>query len=327
MRTLVLGGTRFLGVEVVNALLRAGHDVVAFHRGSRQPEWSAPVEQVIGDRDVAEDRRKLASLDVDAVVDLSAYNAAQTESMLATLPTAPRYVHVSTLNVYNPEPTLPWPEHLDYGPHPLWGRYAVEKIGCELALRDRRPAPLSTVVLRLPLVLGPGNFIPREEFVLNRLLDGEVILLPGDGQAVHQYVWVKHAAAALARAAELEPASFQAFNVASRRCNTSLEGFVQVCAEVSGTTPRIRTVGGGATGEDLPVFNGVDCVFPFSNENTIGDISAADTAGLIEPYLPLHDMIRAALEYLTNEPGRRTWERTDAERRVLNRFAVSGGVQ
>ena len=319
-----MGGTRFLGVEVVEALLGAGHEVVVFHRGSRTPTWSRAVEQVLGDRTVPSDLARLAELDVDAVVDLSAYTRAQTELLLSALPSVPRLVHCSTLNVYRPLPLLPWTEDTPYGPHPLWGTYAVEKIGCELALRERRLAPLTTVSIRLPLVLGPGNFLAREEFVLNRLLDEELILLPGDGQAVHQYVWIRHAAQALARAVDIGAKGFSAFNVASRRCVTSLEGFVQVCAEVSGTTPRIRMVGGGATGADLPVFNGVDCVFPFTNENTMAELSAADAAGLLEPFLPLHAMIAEALDVLQSEPGRRVWTRTRAEQRVLDRLAVTG---
>ena len=319
-----MGGTRFLGVEVVEALLRAGHEVTIFHRGSRTPAWTGPVGQVIGDRTVPADLARLARLEVDAILDMSAYTRAQTEMLLDAIPDVPRLVHVSTVNVYRPSPLLPWPEDTPYGPHPLWGSYAVEKIGCELALRERRPPSLSTVAIRLPLVLGPGNFIAREEFVLNRLLDDQLILLPGDGQAVHQYVWIRHAAQALVRAVGLGSAGFRPFNVASRRCNTSLEGFVEVCAEVSATTPRIQTVGGGPTGEDLPVFNGVDCVFPFSNENTVADLSAADAAGLIEPFLPLHEMIAEALHYLKAEPGRRQWNRTAAEQRVMERFTLSG---
>jgi nucleoside-diphosphate-sugar epimerase len=322
VRTLVMGGTRFLGVEVVDALLRAGHDVTVFHRGSREPVWYRPVVQVIGDRTVPADLAPLATAGFDAVVDLSAYRAAQTELLLEALPAVPRWVHVSTLNVYRPQPLLPWPEETPYGPHPLWGDYAVDKIGCERALRERRPEPLTTVVIRLPLVLGPRNFIAREEFVLNRLLDDQVILLPGDGQAVHQYVWIRHAARALARAVDVATDGFRPFNVASRRCLTSLEGFVEVCAEVSGTTPRIRCVGGGATGEGLPVFNGVDCVFPFSNENTVGELSAADEAGLLEPFLPLHDMVAEALDALKADPERRNWTRTAAEQRVLDRLAA-----
>lgn len=320
MRTLVMGGTRFVGVEVVEALLDAGHEVVIFHRGSRSPQWSRPVRQVIGDRTIPKDLEQLRAVDPEVIVDMSAYSRTQTEQLLDVLPSVPRLVHVSTINVYRPQPLLPWPEVTPYGPHPLWGSYAVEKIGCELALKDRRPSPLTTVAIRFPLVLGPANFIAREEFVLNRLLDEEVILLPGDGQAVHQYVWVKHAAAALARAVELDQPGFQPFNVASRGCNTSLQGFVEICAGVSGTVPRVRAVGGGATGENRPVFNNIDCVFPFTNENTIADLGAADESGLLEPFMPLHDMIAAALETLRSEPGRRGWTRTAAERRILDRL-------
>jgi nucleoside-diphosphate-sugar epimerase len=320
VRILVMGGTRFVGVDVVGALLDAGHDVVVFHRGTRTPRWSRPVEHVIGDRTVTADLAPLAQRHVDAVIDLSAYSRAQTGLLLDVLPAVPRLVHCSTLNVYRPRPLLPWTEDTPYGPHPLWGGYAVEKIGCELALRERRPESLSTVSLRLPLVLGPRNFLAREEFVLNRLLDDELILLPGDGQAVHQYVWIHHAAQALARAVELDAEGFHAFNVASRRCLTSLEGFVQVCADVSGTTARVRFVGGGATGEDRPVFDGVDCVFPFSNENTVGDLTKAGAAGLLEPFLPLHDMVAEALQAMRADPERRKWTRTAAEQRVLARL-------
>jgi nucleoside-diphosphate-sugar epimerase len=320
VRTLVMGGTRFLGVSTVAALLRADHEVIVFHRGSRTPQWQRPVTHLIGDRTNPADLERIAALDVDAVLDMSAYTRAHTTSLLAVVSAAARFVHVSTVNVYRPSPLLPWPEETPYGPHPLWGEYATEKIGCELALREHRPAPSSTIAVRFPLVLGPGNFIAREEFVLNRLLDGEEILLPGDGQAVHQYVWIHHAAEALTRALDIEAVGFRPFNVASRRCNTSLEGFVDVCAEVAAVTPRVRRVGGGPTGEDVEVFNGIDCVFPFSNENTVADTSAAREAGLLEPYLPLHDMIAEALRYLNDHPDRRQWTRTPAEQRVMNRL-------
>ena len=322
MRTLVMGGTRFLGVEVVEQLLGAGHDVTVFHRGSRTPQWSRPVTHVHGDRTVPADLAALADLHVDAVLDLSAYMQTQTELLLDALPAVERFVHVSTVNIYRPSPLLPWPEETPYGPHPLWGGYAVEKIGCERTLRARRPDPASTVAIRFPLILGPGNYIAREEFVLNRLLDGETLLLPGDGQAVHQYVWLPHAARALVRALDLPGDGFRALNVASRRCITSLEGFVEICAEVSGTTPHVRTVGGGATGADLPVFNGVDCVFPFSNENTVADLSKADAAGLIAEFVPLHTMIAGALEHLLGRPGGRRWTRTKAEQHVLHQLEI-----
>lgn len=325
MRILVMGGTRFLGVATVEALLRDGHEVTIFHRGSRQPDWSHPVDQVLGDRTVADDLEPLRRLDAEVILDLSAYTADQTSKLLDVVPDFPRLVHVSTMNVYSPSPLLPWPEDLPYGPYPLWGAYAREKIGCELALRERRPAPLSTVAIRFPLVLGPQNFIPREEFVLNRLLDRQTILLPGDGQAVHQYVSIQHAADSLARAATLSGPGFSAYNVASPRCNTSLAGFVEVCAAVSGTKPATRAIGGGPTGLDLPVFDTRNCVFPFTNENTVGALDAAREAGLLSPFRDLHDMIEDAYAALRAAPERRRWSRTENEQKALDKIDAEAG--
>lgn len=322
MRVLVMGGTRFVGVATVEALLADGHDVTIFHRGSRQPNWSRPVKQILGDRTVTADLRGLRELDAEAILDLSAYTSDQTSLLLEAVPDVPHLVHVSTMNVYAPSPLLPWPEDTPYGPYPLWGAYAREKIGCELALRERRPAPLSTVVVRFPLVLGPENFIPREEFVLNRLLDHQPILLPGDGQAVHQYVHIKHAATALARAIATTVPTFTAFNVASPRCNTSLAGFVEVCEKVVGEAADVRMVGGGPTGLDLPDFDTRDCVFPFTNENTMGALDAAREAGLLSPFRDLHDMVDEAYAALLAKPERRQWTRTPSELRVLERFGA-----
>lgn len=317
MRVLVMGGTRFLGVATVEALLRSGHEVTIFHRGSRQPQWSQPVEQIIGDRTVIDDLEPLRQLEVEVILDLSAYTTDQTSMLLDAVPHIPRLVHVSTMNVYSPSPLLPWPESLPYGPYPLWGTYAREKIGCELALRERRPAPLTTVAIRFPVVLGPGNFIPREEFVLNRLLDEQSILLPGDGQAVHQYVDILHAATSLARSAALTEPGFSAYNVASPRCNTSLAGFVEICAAVSGTKAVTRAVGGGPTGLDLEVSDTRNCVFPFTNENVVGDIDAAREAGLLSPFRDLHDMIEDAHAALLAAPERRRWSRTENEEKAF----------
>lgn len=168
--------------------------------------------------------------------------------------------------------------------------------------------------------LGSTELHPREEFVLNRILDGAQILLPGDGQAVHQYIYRDHAAEALARAVDLPGEGFDVYNVASKRCNTSLEGFVDVCAEILGRPADTRTVGGGPTGEDRATFNNADCVFPFSNENTILAIDKAERAGLVSPFMDIREMIAAAYDALLAHPERRHWTRTDAEQRVLARL-------
>lgn len=323
MKVLVMGGTRMMGLEVVARLLDEGHEVVLFNRGTRAVSFAAPVEEVRGDRDDSTAVGRLASLGVDAVVDLSAYTGHQTSLLLDALADVALFVHCSTGAVYEPQPLMPWHEETPAGPWSLWGAYAEEKHGCEKILRERRRGDTMTAILRLPYVLAPGNYAPREEFVLNRLLDGEEIYLPGDGKAVQQFIsasQVGHAFAA-AIAADHSP-GWHAYNIASHEL-VSLEGFVDVCADVAGVASRRRAVGGGATGTEDPVFDAANPVFPFPNENYFLDTSAAERDGLTPPRQSVRQMIEEAYEHLLSHPERRQWKRTAAERAVEARLAAA----
>lgn len=99
-----------------------------------------------------------------------------------------------------------------------------------------------------------------------------------------------------------------------------------MCAEVIGVRPRTRYVGGGPTGRDLDTFDNHDCVFPFSNENTVGALDAAREAGLLAPYKPFPDMIESAYAFLRGHPERRHWQRTNAEQDVLTRLDRAGSA-
>src|SRR5262249_18812433 len=154
--------------------------------------------------------------------------------------TVRRHVHMSSGTVYALDPRLPWREDTPYGPAPLWGEYARGKIECEEVLQVGRPASTATTAIRPPWVLGPGSYADRERFVLNRLLDREPILLPGDGKAVQHFVTggeVAHAIVAVLEA--FEDGGWRAFNVASP-AYASLEGFVEICAEVAGVESVVR---------------------------------------------------------------------------------------
>jgi nucleoside-diphosphate-sugar epimerase len=46
MRVLVLGGTRFIGLALVEELLGAGHTVGVVHRGEHEPDLPPTVEHI-----------------------------------------------------------------------------------------------------------------------------------------------------------------------------------------------------------------------------------------------------------------------------------------
>jgi len=317
MNVLVMGGTRFMGIALVRRLLDRGHSVTVFNRGTRAVSWPGPVAEMRGDRNDPAAVAVLRRLTLDGVIDMSAYTPLQTQTLLAVLGSVPRFIHCSTGGVYAPQPVLPWPEETPYGPWELWGQYAADKIACEQVLRAARPAHLATTAIRIPYVLGPLNYEDREEFVLNRLLDGEEILVPGDGQAVQQFVSSEQVACAMVNALEtFEGGGWRAFNIASPGF-TSLVGFVQICAEVAGASARIRCVGGGPTGDGSRSVNRANPLFPFPNVNYVLDLQASVRAGIAPPAVSLASMTDSALEALQAQPERRSWTRTPLERAYL----------
>jgi nucleoside-diphosphate-sugar epimerase len=311
MRVLFMGGSRFMGPAIVRALVRAGHDVTVCNRGTRPLGWPE-VREVVADRDAPGALAPLAHERFDVVVDQSAYTAAQTSALLDVVGDVEVLVHCSSGAVYAPVPELPWAETTPMGPWPLWGAYGREKLACEQLLRRRR-AGRATTVLRLPYVLGPGNYAAREEFVLNRLLDRAPLYLPGDGQAVVHLVSVEQVAAAFLGAVRTAPGTgWRAFNVAGPGAVTSLEGFVRLCEEVTGLEARLLRTGrdhlvGGAFEPDA-------CCFCFPNAPCLLDGGAAERAGLGVQAVGVRQMIADAHEHLLAHPERRSWEPTAGER-------------
>ncbi len=315
MKILVMGGSRFMGLATVRELLAHGHSVTVLNRGTRAVEWPGPVTELRGDRNDPQALRQLNGLAFDGVIDLSAYTGEQTRLLLAApgMKDVPRWVHCSSGAVYAPQPILPWKENGAMGPWSLWGQYAIDKLDGERSLQTRRAANLATTALRLPFVLGPANYVDREEFVFNRLLDDATILLPGDGQAVVQFVSTGQVAQAMVAALEVFSGSgWQVFNIAAPGF-CSLEGFVQICAEITGKEPKLQRVAGGPTGGAGEVFNGGNAVFPFPNANYVLDLEAAAAAGISPKPENLKDMLHQALSFLESNPARRKWMRTPAE--------------
>lgn len=313
LSVLVMGGSRFMGLAVVERLLKQGHEVTVFNRGTRKPEFSGPVRQLVGDRDDPVALRQIDAETYDGIVDLSAYSASQTNKLLDICNDVARLVHFSSGAVYFPSLEMPWREDGKLGPWDLWGNYGKEKLDSENLLNERRPAGSATIAIRPPFVLGPLNYAPREEFVFNRLLDGEEILIPGDGGAVVQFVTPSQAGEIAVSAMErFENGGFRAFNCADPGF-ISLRDFVELAGEVAGRTPKIRSVGGGVTGTGLPTMDVMNCVFPFPNANYVLDTTALRDAGIAPAPVTVRTMLERALEAMLADPERRNWRRTDAE--------------
>lgn len=72
----LLGGSRFIGYNLLLALFRKGYDVTLYNRGFSQPPMPFPdnIKIVNGDRNSSKDLKRLFNRDFETVFDLSGYN-------------------------------------------------------------------------------------------------------------------------------------------------------------------------------------------------------------------------------------------------------------
>ena len=251
MRTLVFGGTQFIGLRLVHELLRRGHQVSVLNRGRTAVELPAEVERLRADRaDSVSVRSALAGREFDAVFDISAYALdALVPAVEALEGSVGRYIFCSTAAVYAHSDTYPILET-----HPLArgssmaAQYTVDKVACEDYLAERwRARAFPVTILRPPFVYGPHNLYPItpslsgsdwEFSFFARLRGRHPILVPGDGSRITHFVFVDDLAQAFAAAAESGGALGQAYNVAGPDAIT-LIGYVNLLGRIAGVEPEV----------------------------------------------------------------------------------------
>ena len=193
-KILILGGTAFLGPQLVEAAQRRGHTVTLFNRGKTRPEMFPDVEKLRGDRDG--DLKALEGRTWDTVIDTSGYVPRIVKASAELLaPKVRQYVFVSTISVYadtsqvgidetSPVAVAPDPKTEDIPAH-----YGALKALCEQAAEAALPG--RTTVVRPGLIVGPGDGSDRFTYWPVRVAAGGEVLAPGDPTNPVQFIDVR----------------------------------------------------------------------------------------------------------------------------------------
>jgi 2'-hydroxyisoflavone reductase len=198
MRVLVLGGTQFIGRQIAQTLLSAGHGVTTFTRGKSSDDLPADVERLRGDRDRgASGLEALKDRSWDACVDVSGYTPAQVRPSAQMLSAhVKRYIFISAVSVYGDPQDRPVLES-----HPRIApagqdvaeidaqTYGPLKVACEDVVQhaygDR------CALLRPQVVVGPLDQRGRYAYWVQRAMQGGEMLAPGDGSDHLQVIDVR----------------------------------------------------------------------------------------------------------------------------------------
>jgi 2'-hydroxyisoflavone reductase len=266
MKVLVIGGTLFIGRQLVDELAKGGHDVAVLHRKPKH-DLGRRIENIMADRNDPDSvREALAGRRFEVVFD-NVYDwergttAAQVEATVhACGDRLHRYVFLSSVAAYGDglnhkesDPLAP-----DYHSDPYTRHKATTE---RLLFRMHVRSGLPVVTFRPPFVYGPGNPFYREQFFWDRLRAGRPIVIPGDGHRLMQFVHVSDLVQAMLRAVVEPRAVGEAFNIGDSKPLTQVD-LVERLARVAGCEaalvriPRDAIAQAGGNAMEAPYYFG-----------------------------------------------------------------------
>ena len=176
MNILVLGGTRFFGIHMVNALLENGHDVTIATRGNATDPFGEKVKRILLERTDPDSMKEvLAEKHFDVVIDKLAYCSNDIKTALDVLDTD-RYIHMSSTAVYNPKKVNTTEEDFDGLERPvIWCDrpdfpYDEIKRQAEYALWQKY-SDMNFLAVRYPVVLGEDDYTNRLKFYVDHVVN------------------------------------------------------------------------------------------------------------------------------------------------------------
>lgn len=166
MKILVLGGTRFFGIRMVQDLLKMGHEVAIGTRGLSKDPFGEQVKRITLDRSNGESlRQALQGKRFDLVIDKIAYCSNDIKRLLDFID-CQKYIYMSTTAVYAPKKInlveedfdplamdLVWCERKDFP-------YGQVKMQAEAAITQKYPGQ-KYIAVRYPVVLGKDDYTKR----------------------------------------------------------------------------------------------------------------------------------------------------------------------
>lgn len=201
MKILMLGGTGFIGPNMVQYAVDRGHEVSIFTRGNSKSETPG-VEHLVGDRN--NDLSALKGRKWDVVLDNNARDYRWVQLSTETLKNScDHYVFVSSISAYNvpadenkPKNEPSWEPLINensnrYQPEAGWKDGDDAPYGLTKALSENiahKAFPGKTTIVRPGLIVGPGDRTDRWTYWPVRIADGGEVLAPGNPDHANQVI-------------------------------------------------------------------------------------------------------------------------------------------
>ena len=253
MRILILGGTRFLGKRVAEALVAAVHDLTLLSR--RLSGAPAKANQICAERGPG--LKILQGSRFDLVIDFICYDNEDLKQLAISL-VEKRYVLISTAWL----PRLWAGSRADeMARNPTTAatqlpkatlKYLSGKLRAEQTLSSLRQTGCKAVSLRLPIILGNGDHTGRLDFYRYRLADGGPLIAVNGAQNRAQIALVEDLAQTIVRwATETDIGRFPVWEALPDEGH-SVRTIIETMAAAAGVVAQLVDVPVAELARDLP---------------------------------------------------------------------------
>jgi len=308
-RLLILGGTAFLGPEIVEAAKARGWTITLFNRNKTNPHLFPELEKLKGDRNG--DLKALEGREWDAVIDTSGYVPRHVRDSATLLKDAVKhYVFISTISVYadtskpGTDETAPVATIPDETTEKVNNEtYGALKALCEKAAESSMPG--RTTVIRPGLIVGPGDASGRFTYWPVRVARGGEVLAPGTPQDPVQFIDVRDLAAWTVRT--VAEGTTGVFNATGPMEPLPIGSLLEACKKASGSEATFTWVNAEFLAEqkvspwsDMPVW-----VPPVGAEAGSSRVSSAKALAKGLAYRPVEETAKDTLAWWKSQPEER----------------------
>lgn len=250
LHLLILGGTGFIGPELVQSAIARGHTVTLFNRGKSNPHLFPDVEKLRGDRDPAkgEGLKALENRKFDVVFDDCGYFPRMVKASAELLgPNVGHYVFVSSISAYADNSQLDADETSALATMPdesveSFGKnyefYGPLKVLCEKAAE--KACPGKTTIVRPGYIVGPGDPTHRFTWWPLRVKRGGDVLVPGEASDPLQIIDVRDLARWMVRIGERK--AFGAFNACGPERRLTMGEVLETSKQITASDAKFHYV-------------------------------------------------------------------------------------
>lgn len=310
MKILLIGGTRFVGYALTEALLKNNHSITFFNRGKTNPDLFPEVEKIHGNRDgeipnIGSDRK------FDVVIDTCGYVPRIVKQSVDFLKDKVKYyVFISSVSVYSSTDVIQHRDELsevfelkDPNTENIMGEpnnYGGLKVLCERTVQ--KVFKENAIIIRPGYIVGPNDPSHRFTYWPVRIRKAGKMLAPGDSPCNLQIVDVRDLAEFIVELVEKQKTGV--FNVAGpeepfdfREMLEKLHKITSSNAEIYWATNSWLQEQGVIAGKDFPIWD------PSVEDQTLMNVNIdkALKAGL--KFRSLDDTVNSTLQWYDDIKG------------------------